>query len=75
MSPSDQWMVSAEVVLVMDISIGEPGAPVVSRDTHVSPCQLGGLCVDVYLFPVLTFTSVAGQFFVGLLTNATTQTY
>lgn len=36
MSPSDQWMVSAEDVLVMDISIGDPGEPVVSeRATHI----------------------------------------
>lgn len=30
MSPSDQWMVSAEDVLVMDMSIGDPGEPEVS---------------------------------------------
>lgn len=28
MSPSDQWMVSSEDVLEMDISMGDPGEPV-----------------------------------------------
>lgn len=32
-SPSDQWIVSADDVLVIDISTGDPGEPVVS-DTH-----------------------------------------
>lgn len=35
-SPSDQWIVSAEDVLVMDISTGDPGEPVVSRHILVS---------------------------------------
>lgn len=32
-SPSDQWIVSADDVLVIDNSTGDPGEPVVS-DTH-----------------------------------------
>ena len=30
-SPSDQWIVRAEDVLVMDISMGDPGVPVVTH--------------------------------------------
>lgn len=33
-SPSDQWIVRAEDVLVMDISIGDPGEPAV-LDTNL----------------------------------------
>lgn len=33
-SPSDQWIVRAEDVLVMDISIGDPGEPAV-LDTYL----------------------------------------
>lgn len=29
-SPSDQWMVSVDDVLVMDMSMGDPGEPAVS---------------------------------------------
>lgn len=38
-SPSDQWMLRAEDVLVMDISIGEPGVPVTSHtNTQIEKC-------------------------------------
>lgn len=40
-SPSVQWMVSADEVLVMDMSMGEPGEPAVS-DAQLPSVRLKG---------------------------------
>lgn len=44
-SPSDQWMVSADDVLVMDMSIGGPGEPAVYNEDLLS---IRGGCSESY---------------------------
>lgn len=57
-SPSDQWMVSADDVLVMDMSMGDPGEPAASDADSLS--TKGGRSRTLHVSQA-TETNVAGM--------------